>query len=404
MWISEFINDFVIGYPVFVSLIWIIACFFNEINRSATSRTVNHDRPLVSILIPAYNEHDTIRGAVESVAQLKYWPFEVILIDDKSADDTLAIMHQLKRKYQNQFPIRIIPVPKNSGKANALNQGLKVARGKYIMGIDSDSIVDPDALSRMVRKLNQSPKIGAVAGKPVVRNRTTILGRLQLLEYIGVIDIIKKAEALLTGKINTVSGVIVGFRKAALKSVHGWNPNVMTEDIDITWRMYRHHWQVKYCPSVVCWILVPEKLGDLFRQRKRWARGGMEVLVNNYRLLFHGEASEKFLLLETIVSNLWAILTALSTVTYVLSLLVAQDLQLDGDVLLILLIISFVQFTMGFVASHRIAFLQWRDLWLVPVYILYYWMINLVSCIAAIISFILDPQHVGTWTSPDRGV
>ncbi len=326
------------------------------------------------------------------------------MIDDKSDDQTLAIMGELQREYQGKMTVKIVPIEVNQGKANALNQGLKVATGEYVLGIDSDSILDYQSLSELVKTLNSDENIGAVAGKPVVRNRTTIMGRLQLLEYIGVIDIIKKAQAFLTGRITTVSGVIVAFRRQALESVGGWNAAVMTEDIDITWRMYRHGWQVRYEPRAICWILVPESIRNLIRQRQRWSRGGLEVLAGNRDVLLHGSWGKRALLSETVISNVWAVCTALSMISWVLNLFFVHTVQLDGDILLILLVISFTQFIIGFRASQDAAYLQWRDFLLVPVYILYYWMINLISCIAAIISFVLDPDRVGTWTSPDRGL
>ncbi|KRO07607.1 family 2 glycosyl transferase [Lactiplantibacillus xiangfangensis] len=399
-------NDFVIGYPILVAAIWIIGClYFGRLQRSEQrGKLTVATSPLVSILVPAHNEEDTLKGAVASIAALHYHHFEVILIDDKSDDQTLTMMYELQKAYQDKFTIKIVPIEVNQGKANALNQGLKVATGEYILGIDSDSILDYQSLTELVKTLNSNPHIGAVAGKPVVRNRTTILGRLQLLEYIGVIDIIKKAQAFLAGRITTVSGVIVAFRREALESVGGWNAAVMTEDIDITWRMYRHNWQVRYEPRAICWILVPESIRNLIRQRQRWSRGGLEVLAGNWDILMHGSLSKRALLSETVISNVWAICTALSLVSWVLNLAFVHTVQLDGDILLILLIISFTQFAIGFRASQAAAYLQWRDFLLVPIYILYYWMINLISCIAAIISFILDPDRIGTWTSPDRGL
>ncbi|GLB47242.1 glycosyl transferase [Philodulcilactobacillus myokoensis] len=360
-------------------------------------------RPLVSILVPAHNEHDTLQSAVDSISKLNYKNFELVLIDDKSSDDTLRIMGKIKREYSKLFPIKIVKIPVNQGKANAMNQGSKHADGEYIMGIDADSILDRNSLNIIVDELNRHPDVGAVAGKPVVRNRTTVLGRLQLLEYVGVIDIIKKAQSFITGRITTVSGVIVGFRKKAIQDVHGWNPKVMTEDIDITWRLYRHNWEVRYDPNIVCWILVPENIKNLIKQRRRWARGGLEVLFNNRDMLLHGAISERLLLTETIVSDVWAILTTLSTISYVFSLFTVHAVQLDGDVLLVLLLISCLQFLIGFFSSRKNAYMQFVDLLLVPIYVIFYWMINLISCIAAIISFILDPQHIGTWRSPDRG-
>ncbi|WP_125582975.1 glycosyltransferase [Levilactobacillus cerevisiae] len=405
MWFNNLNTAFVVGYPIFVSVIWITGCLFSGLLRRRQPRTLVSDAaaPFVSILVPAHNEADTLDAAVRSLAGLNYERYELVLIDDYSSDNTLAIMADLKAQWP-AVPMTIVALPVNQGKANALNEGLKAAKGDYIVGIDADSLLAPDAVTQLITTLTSQPDYGAVTGKPVVRNRSNLLGRLQLLEYIGVIDLIKKAQAYLTGSITTVSGVIVAFRREALEQVGGWNPAVMTEDIDITWRMYRHHWRVAYEPRAICWILVPERLRGLIKQRQRWSRGGLEVLVTNWRGFYRNPWGQRFLLLETVVSNIWAVSTALSVLAYSLKLVFLHGLSLDGNLLLILLALSGIQFAVGFFASQMTARLAGPELLLVPIYVLYYWMVNLVSCLSAIASYFVSPQRKGTWRSPDRGL
>ncbi len=404
MWFLNIINDFIIGYPIVVSAIWIVGAIFESIYRRSEKFAKVSGDDLVSILVPAHNEKDTLEDAIKAISKVDYSNFEVILVDDKSSDNTLELMYKLQKEYADQFKIKIVPIEHNQGKANAMNEGFAVSEGKYILGMDADSLLDKNSVKELLKTLKSNDKLGAVAGKPVVRNRTTVLGRLQLLEYIGVIDIIKKAQSFLYGRINTVSGVIVGFRREALEDVGGWHTDVITEDIDITWRLYRKGWQVSYQPTMICWILVPEKTKNLIKQRRRWARGGMEVIAKNHDLLLHSTITQKALLYETIISSIWAVLTALSTISYFFNLFLIHEIQLDGDVLLILILVSIFQFCIGFYGSHESALLDFVDLLLIPAYIVYYWMINLVSCILALVSFFLDPDNVGTWSSPDRGV
>ncbi|MFN1208675.1 glycosyltransferase, partial [Enterococcus lactis] len=87
----------------------------------------------------------------------------------------------LQKQYASQFKIKVVPIAVNQGKANAMNEGFKVSEGKYVVGIDSDSLLARNSVTELVKTLKTNPKLGAVAGKPVVRNRTTVLGRLQLL-------------------------------------------------------------------------------------------------------------------------------------------------------------------------------------------------------------------------------
>lgn len=401
------LSGFVVLYPMIVSLIWIMgAIFFSVKQRQIPLKkpAKGEGEQLVSVLVPAHNEEETLHEVVESVANLTYHNIELVLIDDGSADQTLAVMHQLKEKYQAQFPIKIVPIIKNGGKANALNVGLDSAEGEYLLCLDSDAYVDQDALKQMMREFYTDPTVGAVAGRPVVRNRTTLLGRLQLLEYIGIIDIIKRGQSFITGHITTVSGVIVVYRKKAVQEVNRWTVEALTEDIDMTWKLYTHHWRVAYCPQAVSWILVPEHMKALIRQRRRWARGGLEVLIRNRQLIFTGKLAEQWLLIDMVISNLWALSCFFMIVLYLLTMIFSHALILDGGILFVLTLLSIVQFVIGFTSSQRQGYIDWQDLLLLPMYFVFYWVVNLISCITALGSFFLDPRQKGTWASPDRGV
>lgn len=406
MRLNNLSTTFIVGYPIFVSIVWIVGGLFSSLYRHRQNRTLvaAADEPFVSILIPAHNETETLAEAVASLTNLHYQHYEVVMIDDCSTDATWPLMGQLCQNWAGTLDLHRLHLPINQGKANALNQGAQIARGDYLVVIDADSLLQPDAITQLMTTLLARPNCGAVTGKPIVRNRSTLLGRLQLLEYVAVIDLIKKAQAYLTGNITTVSGVIVAFRREALQAVGGWNPAVMTEDIDITWRLYRHHWQTAYEPRAICWILVPERLAGLLKQRQRWARGGLEVLITNRRGLLQNPWGQRSLLLESVISNCWAILTAISLVAYGFQLLFLHNLALNGNLLALMFALNAIQFTIGFIASQTTADLTLPELLLVPVYVLYYWLINLGSCLAAVSAYFVDPQRRGTWRSPDRGV
>lgn len=401
------ISSFVILYPVIVSTVWIVGSIFFAIQQHRVplnNSRVGKPDAMVSVLIPAHNEEETLDQVVESVAKLTYAKLELILINDGSTDQTLSVMRQLAEKYGVKVPIRIVDIKKNRGKANALNQGANEAQGEFLLCLDADCYVDKHALEPMMARFYDDPKVGAVGGKPIVRNRTSLLGRLQLLEYVGVIDIIKRGQAFVTGHITTVSGVVVAYRKAALADAGWWNTDAITEDIDITWRLYHHGWQVSYCPLLVAWILVPERIIDLVHQRRRWARGGFEVLYRNREMLVTGRLSEQWLLMDMILSDLWALSCAFVTLFYLITIAFTGDLIMDGVILFLLLFISLIQFLIGYADSKKSDFITWHDLLLLPLYVIFYWFINLISCLTALGSFFLDPRHVGSWSSPDRGL
>lgn len=401
------LSYFVILYPVIVSTVWIIGSIFFAIQqRQVPLRNLHQGQPddLVSVLIPAHNEEATLGQVVESVAKMAYQKIELILINDGSQDNTLGIMNQLQNRYSSQFPVKLVDIKVNKGKANALNEGAKTAQGAFLLCLDADCFVDQNVLGPMLAQFYDDPKVGAVAGKPIVRNRTSILGRLQLLEYVGVIDIIKRGQAFVIGHITTVSGVVVAYRKQAIEDAGWWNIDAITEDIDMTWRLYHHGWQVRYCPESVAWILVPERIMDLIHQRRRWARGGFEVLFRNRGMFVTGRLSVQWLLMDMVLSDLWAISCSFVTLFYLFTIIFTGAIIMDGVILFLLLLISLIQFLIGYADSKESDFIRWQDLVLLPFYVIFYWFINLVSCLTALCSFFLDPQHVGSWRSPDRGL
>ncbi|PAK87277.1 glycosyltransferase [Lentilactobacillus parakefiri] len=401
------LSYFVILYPVIVSTVWIIGSIFFAIQqRQVPLRNLHQGQPddLVSVLIPAHNEEATLGQVVESVAKMAYQKIELILINDGSQDNTLGIMNQLQNRYSSQFPAKLVDIKVNKGKANALNEGAKTAQGAFLLCLDADCFVDQNVLGPMLAQFYDDPKVGAVAGKPIVRNRTSILGRLQLLEYVGVIDIIKRGQAFVIGHITTVSGVVVAYRKQAIEDAGWWNIDAITEDIDMTWRLYHHGWQVRYCPESVAWILVPERIMDLIHQRRRWARGGFEVLFRNRGMFVTGRLSEQWLLMDMVLSDLWVISCSFVTLFYLFTIIFTGAIIMDGVILFLLLLISLIQFLIGYADSKESDFIRWQDLVLLPFYVIFYWFINLVSCLTALCSFFLDPQHVGSWRSPDRGL
>src|SRR6202044_2013826 len=126
--------------------------------------------------------------------------------------------------------LRVIHFRKNQGKAMALRMGALVARGEYLVCIDGDAVLDPDATTYMIHLFISSPRVGAVTGNPRIRTRSTLLGKIQVAEFSSIIGLIKRAQRIY-GTINTVSGVIAAYRRSALHSCGYWSLDMITEDI-----------------------------------------------------------------------------------------------------------------------------------------------------------------------------
>ncbi len=232
------------------------------------------DLPFVSIIVPAYNEAKVIDASVASLLRLRYPAYEVIIVDDGSTDETFG----RARGWEGEHgPCRVLAFSTaNNGKAAALNYGIARASGEIVACIDSDSRLDPDSIAMAARHFAE-PRIGAVAGNVKVSNRGTLLGRLQALEYIEGLNLVRKAQAYFR-TVNIIPGPLGLFRRHVLDEVGGYEGDTFAEDCDLTLRILRGGWHVTYEPLAVAWTEAPERLGDLLRQRYRWTRGILQAL------------------------------------------------------------------------------------------------------------------------------
>lgn len=398
------IDTYAVGYPMVLSFVWILGALVSRMKESPkTNEAV--EQPKVSIVVSAYNEEELIHVVLESLREVEYSNLEVMIVDDKSTDLTLSKLFEIKEKYPDWDALKIIEQPENQGKAAALNRALSLITGEYMLVLDADSYLDSQAVKHLLKELRSRPNAGAVTGRPVVRNRSTLLGKLQTMEYLSVIDAIKRTQSYLFGTIMTVSGVIVMYRVQALKDIGGFDAEIMTEDIDITWRLYRKNWDVLYNTDALSYILVPEKVFSLLKQRRRWAIGGLEVLIKNVKpVITNGHARHRLLLLEMIASHIWSWFFLISLFRFTVLSTLTREIRLPGQILVVFLMISFILFFIGIVNDKQVSFLNTADKLVLPVYLLVYWMVNLISSLSAEFIIMFGKTNKGRWSSPDRGV
>ncbi|HVN42818.1 MAG TPA: glycosyltransferase, partial [Steroidobacteraceae bacterium] len=238
VWLT--LQGFVYHYPLFMSFLWMMGAvlFYWRFERNEPDFThppQDTEKRPVSILIPCYNESAHAEETVRHACALDYPDFEVICINDGSRDDTGAILDRLVRE---QPRLRVVHLARNQGKAMALQAGALLARHEILLCIDGDALLDPHCAHWLVRHFVEDEDVAAVTGNPRIRNRSTLLGRVQVGEFSSIVGLIKRAQRSF-GAIFTVSGVITAFRKSAVHQVGYWSPNAMTEDIDITWKLQR---------------------------------------------------------------------------------------------------------------------------------------------------------------------
>ncbi|MFT6430505.1 MAG: biofilm PGA synthesis N-glycosyltransferase PgaC, partial [Halopseudomonas sp.] len=278
--------NFVFFYPLLMSALWIAGGVYFWLHwerKWPWSREGDVPAPellgspLVSILIPCFNEGPQVAETATAALAQRYLNIEVVAINDGSTDDTGDILNELARQYPL---LRVVHLAKNQGKAVALRMGALAARSEYLVCIDGDALLAEDAVAYLVAPLIENPRVGAVTGNPRIRTRSTLIGRIQVGEFSSIIGLIKRTQRVY-GRVFTVSGVVAAFRRSALDRVKYWSPDMITEDIDISWKLQLDHWSIFYEPRALCWILMPETLRGLWKQRLRWSRGGAEVLRKN---------------------------------------------------------------------------------------------------------------------------
>jgi cellulose synthase/poly-beta-1,6-N-acetylglucosamine synthase-like glycosyltransferase len=274
--------------------------------------------PEISVIAPAYNESVTVRESVKAMLKLNYPRVQVIVVNDGSTDDTLKILidefrlyrsartptgplaHKpIRAIYESRDPIRLLVVDKeNGGKADSLNAGLDVARSPLIAAVDSDSLIEPDALLQAVKPFLEEPDrmlacggmIRVVNGCDVMNGRVTrvstgrsMLALLQSIEYIRAFLGGRVALSFLNSLL-IISGAFGVFRRDAVVESGGFAVKTVGEDMELVvrlhqqWREKKADYLIRYVPEPVCWTEVPESLKVLKRQRNRWQRGTVESI------------------------------------------------------------------------------------------------------------------------------
>lgn len=230
--------------------------------------------PPVSVLIPAYNEGKVLDRAIVSVLSLDYPDFEVVVIDDGSSDDTLERAARWEGRHGG-CKVRVV-TQANAGKAAALNAGIQAARHPFLLCMDADSALEPQTLQRAIHHF-ADPSVAAVAGNVKVENRGGFLTRLQALEYIEGLNLLRRAQGFLAA-VNIVPGPVGVFRREALEEVGGYESDTFAEDADLTLKLMTAGWRIEYEDEAVAWTEAPVRWMDLTQQRYRWTRGILQAL------------------------------------------------------------------------------------------------------------------------------
>ncbi|PPA68662.1 glycosyltransferase family 2 protein [Jeotgalibacillus proteolyticus] len=309
--------------------------------------TTGEEFPKVSILIPAHNEEVVIEETIRSMIRLHYPKdkLEVIIVNDNSSDDTGKIVDRYAKKYSFIHAVHTKPPHAGKGKSGALNQGLLASTGDIIAVYDADNTPEPDAIRYLALGLKNDPKAGAMVGKfRVVNANKNILTRLINIETL-TFQWLAQAGRWFWFKMATIPGTNFAIRRSILDEIGGWDEKALSEDTELSIRVYNMGYYIRFFPAAVTWEQEPETLKVWWRQRTRWARGNLYVIFK-YLFTMHKLKNKKVLIdisyfLFTYYLFFGGVL--LSHGIFVVNLI--TDLQLSiGKISIALLIVGFLLF------------------------------------------------------------
>ena len=234
--------------------------------------------PQVAVVIPAYNEEKVIVRTIRSVLKSDYPNLRVIVVDDGSLDRTFDVAREAYPKEVEDGRLLVLSKP-NGGKAEALNLGLDHVEEEIYVGIDADTVIARDAVSKLVRHF-ADPRVGAVAGNAKVGNRINLWTRWQALEYITSQNFERRAMDLFN-VVTVVPGAIGAWRTGAVKKAGRYPVNTVAEDADLSMSLLEDRYKVIYDDHALAFTEAPATARSLMRQRFRWSFGILQAVFKH---------------------------------------------------------------------------------------------------------------------------
>lgn len=292
--------------------------------------------PFVSVMVPAHNESAVIQRTVRALLRFDYPQdrYEIIVINDNSSDDTAAKLAAIQAEVPDR---RLIVVNTDNkvggkGKSNALNIGFSVAKGTVLAIYDADNTPEPRALRILVEHLMVDESLGAVIGKFRTRNRNaSLLTRFVNIETLAH-QCMNQAGRWFYFGLCTIPGTNFVIHRHIIEKIGGWDPQALSEDTEISFRIYRMGYKIRQVPQAVTWEQEPFRLDIWMKQRTRWAMGNLYVLMNNFKYVFDKDAGKMRLdvLYYSLVYVLMATALVCSDTIFLLGILGYCHVSLGG--------------------------------------------------------------------------
>ncbi len=318
---AQWAINFMLWYLYFVCArtIILLGLSFYEYLSTQTLPDVENP-PLVSIIIPGYNEGAVIQNSIYSASKIDYPNLEILVVDDGSTDDTFEKALELQKDHK----VRIV-TKTNGGKSSALNFGIQQALGDYILCMDADSELNSNVINEAIPYFEKNSLLGAIAGNVYVGNSKGLLPLFQKLEYIIGLNFHKKAQSALN-MVMIVPGPIGLFKKSVILEVGGYDNDTFAEDCDLTLKILMAGYHIKYSSTMTATTEAPDTFQQLCTQRYRWARGTIQAILKNMKKVFtkkdlslRNNFIMAYITLETMVIPTINFLFAMLTIIYALS-------------------------------------------------------------------------------------
>jgi len=310
------VNIILIWSLLFVNIVLIVGgyIYYLKVEKELPPEVVG-EHPFVSIMVPAHNEGVVIVKTVAALLALDYPTdrYEIIVINDNSSDNSAELLKEIQaaNPTRNLAIINTDNTTGGKGKSNALNIGYQQSRGEYIAIYDADNTPEHKALSYLVAELQADDSLGAVIGKFRTRNKeVNLLTRFINIETLSF-QWMAQAGRWQLMKLCTIPGTNFILRKTIIDAIGGWDVKAVAEDTEISFRIYLMGYKIKFQPKAVTWEQEPQTLGVWFRQRTRWVKGNVYVLIKNIGFLVDPQAKKIRFDIFYFLSTYFLLLTAL---------------------------------------------------------------------------------------------
>ncbi|MEW5820172.1 MAG: glycosyltransferase family 2 protein [Cyanobacteriota bacterium] len=395
---------FVLAFMILYCLILAMAQMWIKIRSRKTPLNVDKPEysPLVNIFIPAHNEELVLSATIENLIKIDYPKYNILIINDRSKDNTAQIAKELSEKYPEKVKYHTRPDDAFPGKSAVLNDAFNMTDGEVICVFDADAKVEPDFLSKMIPYLADEEVKAVQARKVMLNKNTNILTQCQHYEYCMDVNVQLGRDSLRAAVELRGNGQLI--KRSAVEAVDKWNLNTVTDDLDMSTRLHVKNYIIRLCTDTCVKEEAVESFKAIIRQRKRWAEGSIRRYLDySDQIIFSKEVSRKLSLdmlayFSEFVLPVWLISDFILQVVYILAGGTPQILSnllvlaAIGAFFITLLFSSILKFErcgilFAFIASIKTA-----------IFVIILWTIVVISVVFKIIF----TKRSMKWYKPDR--